>query len=270
MANYSEIERSIITKFRKTIYQKFVRAIETYELIQENDTIMVCISGGKDSFLLAKCMQEYQKHGRISFQAIYVCMDPGYEKKNRNCIEENAKKMNIPIQIVESDVFEVMDKMQASCSLCARMRRGFLYKKAQELGCNKIALGHHFDDVNETTLMSLFYGSEVKTMVPKRRSNSFEGLELIRPLYQVKEVDILKWVACNQLSFIDCACKMTQKNVESKRKYIKTLIQTLKKDDPNIDDRLFVAMHNVNLDSVVGTAKHKKKQSFVELYKDME
>lgn len=270
MEKYLEIERSIITKFRKTIYQKFVRAIETYDLIQENDNIMVCISGGKDSFLLAKCIQEYQKHGHTSFSALYVCMDPGYESKNREMIETNAKRMNIPLQIVESDVFEVMDKMQATCSLCARMRRGFLYKKAKELKCNKIALGHHFDDVNETTLMSMFYGSEVKTMVPKRRSNKLQDLELIRPLYLVKEEDILKWVACNDLSFINCACKMTQKNVESKRKYIKNLIQQLKEDDPQIDDRLFIAMHNVNLDSVVGTTKNKEKHSFIELYEDME
>ena len=188
MERYQEIERSIIKKYRKDIWSKFVKAVIEYDLVKENDKIMVCISGGKDSFLLAKCMEELQKHGKFPFEVCYVCMNPGYNEANLNLIKENAKTMNIDLEIFESDIFDIVSTVEKSpCYLCARMRRGCLYKRAQELGCNKIALGHHFDDVIETTLLSMFYGAEVKTMMPKLHSENFEGLELIRPLHMVKE-----------------------------------------------------------------------------------
>ena len=193
MEKYKEIERSIIKKYRKEIWSKFVKAVADYELIKENDRIMVCISGGKDSFLLAKCIQELERHGRYPFKAYYVVMDPGYNDYNRDFILDNAKTLNVPIEMFQSDIFDVVASVDSKspCYLCARMRRGYLYHKAQELGCNKIALGHHFDDVIETTLLSMFYGSEIKTMMPKLHSDNFEGIELIRPLYLVKEEDII-------------------------------------------------------------------------------
>ena len=208
MEKYQEVERSIITKFRKEIWSRFVKGVANYEQISEGDKVMVCISGGKDSFLLAKCIQELIKHGKFKFEARYVCMDPGYNKKNRELIEANAKLLNIPIEVFESDVFQVAEKLngESPCYMCARMRRGFLYSKAQELGCNKIALGHHFDDVIETTLLSLFYGSEIKTMVPKIHSENFKGIELIRPMFLVKERDIISWVKYIELTFLNCAC----------------------------------------------------------------
>ena len=191
--DYIEIERSIITKYRKTIWSKFVKAVQEYELIKENDNIMVCISGGKDSFLLAKCIQELIRHGKFPFTAHYVVMDPGYNEVNRKLIEENAKKLNIPIEIFESNIFDSVASIdtKGACYLCARMRRGNLYAKAKELGCNKIALGHHFDDVIETTLLSMMYGAEIKTMMPKLHSDNFPGLELIRPLFLVHQEDII-------------------------------------------------------------------------------
>ena len=205
MDKYKEIERSLIKTFRKEIWRKFIKAIQNYQLIQENDKIMVCISGGKDSFLLAKCIQELQRHSQIPFEAHYVVMDPGYHEYNRQMIIDNAKLLNVPIEIFESDIFDVVSTVESKspCYLCARMRRGCLYQKAKELGCNKIALGHHFDDVIETTLLSMFYGSEVKTMMPKLHSDNFEGLELIRPLYMVKEEDIIHWRNAHNLTFIN-------------------------------------------------------------------
>ena len=194
MEKYREVEKSIIKKFRKDIWSKFVKAVKEYELIEENDKIMVCISGGKDSFLLAKCMQELKRHGKFKYDVCYVVMNPGYAEINRELIIKNAEELNIPIEMFDSDIFEVVSNVDKSpCYLCARMRRGFLYSKAKELGCNKIALGHHFDDVIETTLLSMFYGSEIKTMMPKLHSDNFEGMELIRPLYLVKEEAILAW-----------------------------------------------------------------------------
>ena len=194
MEKYQEIERSIIKKYRKEIWSKFVKGVADYQLIQENDNIMVCMSGGKDSFLLAKCMQELQWHGPVKFKARYVVMDPGYNEANRKMIEENAKTLNIPVEIFESDIFAVVEKVdRTSCYLCAKMRRGCLYKKAKELGCNKIALGHHFDDFIETTLLSMFYAGEIKTMMPKLHSDNFEGIELIRPMLLLKEQDIISW-----------------------------------------------------------------------------
>ena len=275
MERYKEIEKSIIKKYRKEIWSKFVKAVKEYELISENDKIMVCISGGKDSFLLAKCFQEIIKHGKFKFEAHYIVMNPGYKKENIELIKKNALELNIPIEIFDSDIFEVVDTISSDspCYMCARMRRGFLYNRAKELGCNKIALGHHFDDVIETTLLSMFYGSEIKTMMPKLHSTNFEGLELIRPLYLVKEEDIISWSKFNDLKFLNCACKFTEKNSNdfensSKRKEIKQLIKDLKKVNKNIDHNIFKSLDNVNLNCVLGTTKNGEKRSFLEDYNE--
>ena len=273
MEEYREIERSIIKKFRKDIWSKFVKAVIDYKLIEENDHIMVCISGGKDSFLLAKCIEELQKHGKIEFEAKYIVMDPGYNELNRRMIEENAKKLNIDINVFNSDIFNTVASLEEGnpCYLCARMRRGNLYSFAKELGCNKIALGHHFDDVIETTLLSMFYGSEIKTMMPKLHSTNFEGLELIRPMYLIKEDNIISWAKYNKLDFLNCACKFTEKNNnieenESKRKEIKYLIKELKKTYDDIDYNIFKALDNVNLNCVLGTKKEGEYHSFLDEY----
>ena len=273
MEQYKEIERSIIKRFRKEIWSKFVKAVKEYQLINENDKIMVCMSGGKDSFLMAKCIQELERHSDVKFEAKYVVMDPGYNKKNREYIIENAKKLNIPITIFESNIFDVVSSVGDSpCYLCARMRRGYLYSKAQELGCNKISLGHHFNDVIETTLLSMFYGSEIKTMLPKLHSENFPGLELIRPLYLVHENDILAWRDYNNLEFLNCACKFTEltsdieKENISKRKEIKKLIASLKEVNPNIDNNIFNSINNINLNTVLGYKKDGVKHSFLDDY----
>lgn len=273
MEQYKEIERSIIKRFRKEIWSKFVKAVKEYQLINENDKIMVCISGGKDSFLMAKCIQELERHSDVKFEAKYVVMDPGYNKKNREYIIENAKKLNIPITIFESNIFDVVSSVGDSpCYLCARMRRGYLYSKAQELGCNKISLGHHFNDVIETTLLSMFYGSEIKTMLPKLHSENFPGLELIRPLYLVRENDVLAWRDYNNLEFLNCACKFTEltsdieKENISKRKEIKKLIASLKEVNPNIDNNIFNSINNINLNTVLGYKKDGVKHSFLDDY----
>ena len=273
MEKYQEIERSIIKKYRKEIWSKFVKAVQEYQLIQENDHIMVCISGGKDSFLLAKCIQELIRHGKFPFQARYVVMNPGYSEEHKKRIIDVANQLNIPIEMFESDIFAVADKVSYDnpCYLCARMRRGYLYSKAQELGCNKIALGHHFDDVIETTLMSMFYSSEVKTMMPKLKSDHFSGLELIRPLYLVHEDDIISWRDSNHLTFINCACRFTE-NIQkndihfSKREEIKHLIRDLKKVNPHIDQNIFKSMDNVNLNCVLGYIKNEERVEFVDDY----
>ena len=272
MEKYKEIERSIIKKYRKEIWSKFIKAIQEYELISENDKIMVCISGGKDSFLLAKCIQEIQKHGKVNFDARYVVMDPGYNDYNRDMIIDNAKILDVPIEIFKSDIFDVVATMDKSpCYLCARMRRGYLYSKAKELGCNKIALGHHFDDVIETTLLSLFYGSEIKTMMPKLHSDNFENIELIRPLYLVKEESIISWKKFNELTFINCACRFTEgcsliNDGTSKRKEVKELIKDLRKINKNIDHNIFKALDNINLNCVLGVKKDGVYKSFLEDY----
>lgn len=272
MEKYKEIERSIIKKYRKDIWSKFIKAVQEYELIKENDKIMVCISGGKDSFLLAKCIQELQRHGKVKFEARYVVMDPGYNEYNRDFIIDNAKILNVPIEIFNSDIFDIVEKIEKSpCYLCARMRRGFLYNKAQELGCNKIALGHHFNDVIETTLLSMLYGSEIKTMMPKLHSDNFEGIELIRPLYMVKEKSIISWRNTNDLTFINCACRFTEgcslvNDGTSKRKEVKELIKNLKKVNKNADYNIFKSLDNINLDCVLGTKKHGEYKSFLEDY----
>ena len=272
MEKYKEIERSIIKKFRKDIWSKFVKAISDYELIEEGDNIMVCISGGKDSFLMAKCIQELQRHGKFPFEAHYVVMDPGYNEYNRQAIIDNAKILNIPIEIFESDIFDVVEKIDKSpCYMCARMRRGFLYSKAKELGCNKISLGHHFDDVIETTLLSMFYGSEVKTMMPKLHSDNFEGLQLIRPMYLVKEEDIISWRNFNELTFLNCACRFTEgcsliNDGTSKRLEMKELIKKMRRVNKDIDHNIFKALDNVNLNCVLGYTKGDTKHSFLDEY----
>ena len=272
MERYKEIEKSIIKKFRKDIWSKFVKAVIEYELIQENDKLMVCISGGKDSFLLAKCIEELKRHGKFYFDAYYVCMNPGYNEENKNKILENAKILNINLQIFESDIFNIVEDIEKSpCYLCARMRRGCLYSKAQELGCNKIVLGHHFDDVIETSLLSMFYGAEIKTMMPKLHSENFKGLELIRPLYLVKEENIINWAKYNNLDFINCACKFTEKNSHedistSKRLEIKNLIKEMKKNNENVDYNIFKAYDNVNMNCILGKKTDGNYESFLNDY----
>ncbi len=275
MEKYKEIEKSIIKKYRKEIWAKFIEAVKTYELIQDNDKIMVCISGGKDSFLLAKCIQELKRHGKINFEARYVVMDPGYNEYNRKYIEDNARILNIPIEIFESDIFDVVSTIDSKspCYLCAKMRRGYLYNKAKEIGCNKIALGHHFDDVIETTLLSMFYGAEIKTMMPKLHSDNYEGLELIRPLYLVKEGAIISWKNYNELTFINCACRFTEgcsliNDGTSKRKEMKELIKKMRQINREIDHNIFKSMDNVNLNCVLGTKKNGEYKSFLDEYNE--
>ena len=273
MEKYKEIERSIIKKYRKDIWSKFVKAVKEYGLIKENDNIMVCISGGKDSFLMAKCIQELERHGNVHFNARYVVMDPGYNEYNLNMILDNAKTLNVPIEVFKSDIFDVVSKISfdSPCYMCAKMRRGYLYNKAKELGCNKIALGHHFNDVIETTLLSMFYGSEIKTMMPKLHSDNFEGIDLIRPLYLVEEENIISWRNNAELTFINCACRFTEgcsliNDGTSKRKEIKELIKKLKKINPNIDRNIFKSLDNVNLNCVLGTKKDGVYKSFLDDY----
>ena len=275
MEKYKEIERSIIKKYRKEIWSKFVKGVSDYQLINENDNIMVCISGGKDSFLLAKCIQELQRHGKVKFNAKYVVMDPGYNDYNRSFIEDNAKILNVPIEIFQSDIFDIVANVDSKspCYLCARMRRGYLYSKAKELGCNKIALGHHFDDFIETTLLSMFYGSEVKTMMPKLHSDNFEGIELIRPMLLVKEEDIISWKKHNELTFINCACRFTEgcsliNDGTSKRKEMKELIKNMRKVNPNVDKNIFKALENVNMDCILGWHKDGEQHSFLDEYNE--
>lgn len=273
MDKYKEIERSIIKKYRKSIWSKFVKAVSDYELISENDRIMVCISGGKDSFLLAKCIEELIRHGKLPFEAKYVVMDPGYSDMHKRQILDTAKILNVDILMFKSDIFDSVINMKADspCYMCARMRRGCLYNKAVELGCNKIALGHHFNDVIETTLLSMFYGSEIKTMLPKLHSDNFSGIELIRPLYLVHEEDIISWMKYNDLKFINCACRLTEDisdvdKVNSKRREIKLLIEDLRKVNPNVDLNIFKAMDNVNCDELISYKIDNVKHSFLDDY----
>lgn len=265
-----EVERSIIKKYRKEIWANFVKAVKEYKLVNENDKIAVCISGGKDSFILAKCMQELQKHGDVHFDLKFIVMDPGYNDKNKKLIKINAEKLDIPIHVFKSNIFNIVDTVTESpCYLCARMRRGYLYHEAKKIGCNKIALGHHFDDVVETILMSTLYGAEFKTMLPKLHSTNFEGLELIRPLYYVREKDIISWVNYNKLTFLNCACRFTERNKNennSKRKEIKKLIADLKQINPNIDINIFRSVCNVNLDTLIGYHKGEEKHNFLDNY----
>ena len=270
-----EIERSIIKKFRKGIWRKFTKGIREYDLIQDGDKIAVCISGGKDSMLMAKLFQELKKHNKFPFEVEYLVMDPGYSELNRKLIEQNAKMMGIPIKIFESDIFDaVFDVEKSPCYLCARMRRGHLYSKAKELGCNKIALGHHYDDVIETILMGMLYGAQVQTMMPKLHSTNFEGMELIRPLYLVREDDIKHWRDYNHLHFLQCACRFTETcstcsvdgSSASKRMEIKHLIAKLKETNPYVEGNIFKSVENVNLSTVIAYKENGVKHHFLESY----
>lgn len=271
-----EVEQSLHKKFRKNIWSKFTKAVTQYELVKPGDKIAVCISGGKDSMLMAKCFQELKLHNKFDFEVKFVVMDPGYSPENRKVIEDNAKSLHIPITIFETDIFDSVYHVENSpCYLCARMRRGHLYHFAQQLGCNKIALGHHYDDVIETILMGMLYGAQVQTMMPKLHSIHFEGMELIRPLYLVREDDIKAWRDYNGLHFIQCACKFTDtcttcNNEEnrSKRVEIKELIKNLKKVNPFVESNIFRSVENVNIDTVVGYKQHGIRHNFLEGYDD--
>ena len=284
MANHSEaeqrtkdIERSIIKKFRKPIWRRFTKAIREYELVQDGDKIAVCISGGKDSMLMAKLFQELSRHGKKNFEVVFLVMNPGYNEINYQTIKDNAKILNVPITVFESDIFNIVaSEEQSPCYLCARMRRGYLYSKAKELGCNKIALGHHYDDVIETILMGMLYGAQVQTMMPKHHSTNFEGMELIRPLYLIREADIIHWANYNDLHFIQCACRFTEHCAScggtekgSKRAEIKELIHELAQKDPVIEYNIFRSVENVNLNTVIGYKQDGVRHNFLDTYDDV-
>ena len=266
------VERSVTKKYRKEIWNSFVGAVKRYELIQSGDKIAVCISGGKDSMLLAKLMQMLQKYSEVPFELIYLAMNPGYNEANMRQIFHNAELLEIPLTVFETDIFDVTAKTDRyPCYLCAKMRRGHLYSKAKELGCNKIALGHHFSDVIETTVMAMFYGSQLQGMIPKLKSTNFEEMELIRPLYCVHEDDIIAWARYNNLHFIQCACRFTDADFVSetggtKRREIKELIRELKKSNPNIEKSIFNSLHRVHLDTFVGYKTKGEFHSFLERY----
>ena len=264
---YREVEKSIIKKYRKEIWSKFVKAVKEYELISSSDKIAVCISGGKDSFLLAKCLEELKRHGQFDFGLEFIVMDPGYSKPHLNEIKKNLDLLNINAHIFKSDIFDVTDLHGGDnpCYLCARMRRGFLYNKAKELGCNKIALGHHFNDVIETILMNIVYTGQFASMPPKLHSTNFHGMELIRPLYLVHEKDILSWTRFNELEFIDCACSVTKKK-SGKRQEIKELINYLKTVYEDADLNLFKCSMNTNIDTLLGYKEKGIRKSFLENY----
>ena len=284
MANHNEaeqrtkdIERSIIKKFRKPIWRRFTKAIREYELVQDGDKIAVCISGGKDSMLMAKLFQELSRHGKKNFEVVFLVMNPGYNEINYQTIKDNAKILNVPITVFESDIFNIVaSEEQSPCYLCARMRRGYLYSKAKELGCNKIALGHHYDDVIETILMGMLSGAQVQTMMPKLHSTNFEGMELIRPLYLIREADIIHWANYNDLHFIQCACRFTEHCAScggtekgSKRAEIKELIHELAQKDPVIEYNIFRSVENVNLNTVIGYKQDGVRHNFLDTYDDV-
>ncbi len=270
-----QVEEGITKRFRVPLLSRFVKAIKDYKLISNGDKIAVCMSGGKDSFLMAKLFQEYHKYSKEKFDLKFVVMDPGYNKQNRNIIEENARRLNIPIEIFESDIFESVYGVEKSpCYLCARMRRGYLYNYAKNVGCNKIALGHHYDDVIETILMGMLYGAQVQTMMPKLKSTNFEGMQLIRPLYLIREDDIKAWRDAYDLHFIQCACKFTDTCTtcrpdgqnRSKRQATKELIRMLKKESPDVEKCIFRSVENVNLDTVIAYKKGGKTHNFLDSY----
>lgn len=274
LAEYQKIERSIITTYRRELWSPFVLAVKKYQLIQSGDKIAVCVSGGKDSMLLAKLMQQLHRHSEIPFDLVFLVMDPGYNEANRKKIEENAARLNVPITIFESDIFAAADaaNAEAPCYLCARMRRGHLYAKAKELGCNKIALGHHKSDVIETTLMGMLYGAQIQGMLPRIQSTNFDGMELIRPMYCILENDILRWQEYNQLQFIACACKFTQnltggdEDTFSARRKVKALIAELKKENPGVENNIFQSIHNVQLDTLAEYKQDGVRHSFLERF----
>ena len=269
------VEKSIRKKFHKQLFSKFAKAINEYELVQEGDKIAVCISGGKDSMLMAKLFQELKWHNKFPFELVFLVMDPGYNAVNRQIIENNAKMLNIPITIFKSDIFDSVFNIEKSpCYLCARMRRGHLYSKAKELGCNKIALGHHYDDVIETILMGMLYGAQVQTMMPKLHSTNFEGMELIRPMYLIREDDIKHWRDYNELYFIQCACRFTDTcstcnpdgSSSSKRMEVKHMIAQMKKKNPFVESNIFRSVENVNLDTVIGYKQGGVRHHFLDEY----
>jgi len=271
MEKFKEIERTIITKYRKDIWNKFTKGITEYDMIQDGDKIAVCISGGKDSMLMAKCFQELKRHGKNNFDLEFLVMNPGYNELNKQKIISNAEILNIPITMFKTDIFDRVENIDDHpCYLCARMRRGHLYEKAKELGCNKIALGHHFNDVIETILMGMFYGAQVQTMMPKVYSTSHPGMQLIRPLYFVREEDIIRWANRNDLDFIKCACKVTAKSANdcenSKREEMKNLIKKLKENYENIDVNIFNSVKNVNLDTIISYRKKDDYHHFLDDY----
>lgn len=269
-----EAERSIVKKFRKEIWRKFTKAINEYELIQDGDRIAVCISGGKDSMLMAKLFQELERHGKKNFEVVYLVMNPGYNELNYQTILNNAKLLEVPVTVFKTEIFDtVADITESPCYLCARMRRGYLYSKAKELGCNKIALGHHFDDVIETILMGMLYGAQIQTMMPKLHSTNFEGMELIRPLYLIREADIIKWMHYNELHFIQCACRFTENCAScggtekgSKRAEIKELIHELAEKNPVIEKNIFRSVENVNLSTVIAYKQDGVTHHFLTTY----
>ena len=271
---WQRAEQSISKKYRRTIWGPFITAVKRYELIRENDRVAVCISGGKDSMLMAKLVQMLQRHSDVPFEAVYLVMDPGYNALNRAKIEQNAALLHIPVTIRESNIFDVANSSDKSpCYLCARMRRGHLYSYARELGCNKIALGHHFSDVIETTVMGMFYGGQLQAMIPKLHSKNFEGMTLIRPMYMIHEDDIISWKLYNDLEFIQCACRFTENCTMcdnggggSKRQEIKTLIRRLKRDNPNIEKSIFKSLHNLSLDTFPGYKSEGLEHSFLERF----
>ena len=272
LEQYQIIERSLIKKYRKEIWNPFIAGVKRYELVNEGDKIAVCISGGKDSWIMANLMRHLQRISDTKFELVYLCMDPGYKEVNRKKIEDNAKLMNIDLTVYNSDIFDAVNTMDGSpCYMCARMRRGHLYAKAKELGCNKIALGHHFDDVIETTLMGMMYGAQIQGMLPKLHSTNFEGMELIRPLYCVHEDAIIAWKNYNNLEFIQCACRFVENRDasedgigESKRQEIKFLIRDLKKINPLVDSNIFNSIHAVNVDTMPGYKMNGKEYSFLD------
>lgn len=274
LERYELIERSIIKKYRKELWIPFIAALKRYQLIQPGDKIAVCMSGGKDSMLMAKLMQQLRRQSDVPFEAVYLVMDPGYNEINRQKIESNAAMLHIPITIFETNIFNVANNAEKyPCYLCARMRRGNLYAKAKELGCNKIALGHHMSDVIETTLMGMMYGSQIQGMLPRLKSENFEEMELIRPMYCILEKDIIAWKNYNELEFIQCACRFTENCTMcdnggggSKRQEIKTLIKRLKRDNPNIEINLFNSLHRVNVDTLVGYKLNGDEHSFLEKF----
>ena len=274
LAPYQLVERSIQKKYRDVLWTPFIAAVKRYELISAGDKIAVCISGGKDSMLMAKLLQMLQRHSEVPFELVYLVMDPGYNAVNRQKIESNAQFLHIPITVFETNIFDVANNTDKSpCYLCAKMRRGHLYSKAQSLGCNKIALGHHFSDVVETTVMAMFYGSQLQAMPPKLRSQNFPGMELIRPLYCIHEDDILVWKRYNDLEFIQCACRFTENCTMcdnggggSKRQEIKTLLRRLRRDNPNIEKSIFNSIHSVCLDTMVGYKSGGIEHTFTEIY----
>lgn len=270
----NSIELSVVNKFRKAIWTKFLKGIKEYDLIQAGDKIAVCISGGKDSMLMAMCMKRLQRYSKVPFEVVFLVMNPGYNEINYQKIRENAELLEIPVQVFETGIFDAVAKVdQHPCYLCARMRRGHLYKKAKELGCNKIALGHHFDDVIETILMGMLYGSQVQTMMPKLHSENYEGMQLIRPMYLVREADIIRWKQYNDLQFIQCACRFTENCTMcdnggggSKRQEIKALLKQLRAVNPAVDKNIFRSVENVNLQTIISYHRGNDCHHFLDDY----